>query len=132
MPRSPLVPVPRCGSCRASARSGAEELHEVGAVPAGLEAIYPIVYLDALIIQVRHEKRVTNESCFLVIGIGIDGQREALGFWIAGTEGAKLWSGILTEPRNWGVQDILVAFVDGLEGFPEAIESVNSVLRRAI
>lgn len=89
-----------------------------------LEAVYPIVYLDAFIIKVRHEKRVINKSCYLVIGIGVDGQKEALGFWIAETEGAKLWLGILTELRNRGVHDILIACVDGLKGFPEAIESV--------
>lgn len=89
-----------------------------------LEAVYPIVYLDAFILKVRHEKRVINKSCYLVIGIGVDGQKEALGFWIAETEGAKLWLGILTELRNRGVQDILIACVDGLKGFPEAIESV--------
>ena len=82
------------------------------------------MYLDAFIIKVRHEKRVINKSCYLVIGIGADGQKEALGFWIAETEGAKLWLGILTELRNRGVQDILIACVDGLKGFPESIESV--------
>lgn len=89
-----------------------------------LDAIYPIVYLDAFILKIRHEKRVINKSCYLVIGIGVDGQKEALGFWIAETEGAKLWLGILTELRNRGVHDILIACVDGLKGFPEAIESV--------
>ena len=89
-----------------------------------LDAIYPIVYFDAFVIKVRHEKRVINKSCYLVIGVGMDGQKDALGFWIAETEGAKLWLGVLTELRNRGLQDILIACVDGLKGFPEAIESV--------
>lgn len=89
-----------------------------------LESVYPIVFLDAFVLKVRHEKRVINKSCYLAIGIGVDGQKEALGFWIAETEGAKLWLGILTELKNRGVNDILIACVDGLKGFPEAIESV--------
>lgn len=89
-----------------------------------LDSVYPIVYLDAFIIKVRHEKRVINKSCYLVIGVGVDGHKEALGFWIAETEGAKLWLNILTELRNRGLLDILIACVDGLKGFPEAIASV--------
>ena len=89
-----------------------------------LDSVYPIVYLDAFIIKVRHEKRVINKSCYLVIGVGVDGHKEALGFWIAETEGAKLWLGILTELRNRGLTDILIACVDGLKGFPEAIATI--------
>jgi len=89
-----------------------------------LERIYPIVYLDALVIKVRHDKRVINKSVHLAIGVREDGMKEALGFWLAETEGAKFWLSVLTELKNRGVHDILIACVDGLKGFPEAIESV--------
>lgn len=89
-----------------------------------LERIYPIVYLDALVIKVRHDKRVINKSVHLAIGVREDGMKEALGFWLAETEGAKFWLGVLTELKNRGLNDILIACVDGLKGFPEAIESV--------
>jgi putative transposase len=89
-----------------------------------LESVYPILYLDAIVIKVRQDKRVVNKSCYLAIGVNCDGHKEALGFWIAESEGAKLWLGILTELRNRGLQDVLIACVDGLRGFPEAIESV--------
>jgi putative transposase len=89
-----------------------------------LERIYPIVYLDALVIKVRFEKRVINKSVHLAIGVREDGMKEALGFWMAETEGAKFWLGVLTELKTRGLQDILIACVDGLKGFPEAIESV--------
>lgn len=89
-----------------------------------LERVYPIVYLDALVIKVRHDKRVINKSVHLAIGVREDGMKEALGFWLAETEGAKFWLTVLTELKNRGVHDILIACVDGLKGFPEAIESV--------
>jgi putative transposase len=89
-----------------------------------LERIYAIVYLDALVIKVRSEKRVINKSVHLAIGIREDGVKEALGFWMAETEGAKFWLGVLSELKQRGLQDILIACVDGLKGFPEAIESV--------
>ncbi len=89
-----------------------------------LDEVYPILYLDAFVLKVRQERRVINKSCYLAIGVGIDGQKQALGFWLAETEGAKFWLGILTELRNRGVNDVLIACVDGLKGFPEAIESI--------
>jgi putative transposase len=89
-----------------------------------LERIYPIVYLDALVIKVRSDKRVINKSVHLAIGVREDGMKEALGFWMSETEGAKFWLGVLTELKNRGLHDILIACVDGLKGFPEAIESV--------
>lgn len=89
-----------------------------------LEPVYPIVYLDALFVKMRHEGRVGNRAVYVVIGVGLEGRKEVLGLWIGDTEGAKFWLGIVTELRNRGVQDIFIACVDGLKGFPEAIETV--------
>jgi putative transposase len=89
-----------------------------------LEPIYPIVYLDALMVKMRHEGRVENRAVFIGIGVTLEGGKEVLGLWTNATEGAKFWLQILTEIRNRGVQDILIACVDGLKGFPEAIQSV--------
>lgn len=89
-----------------------------------LEPIYMIVYLDALIVKMRHEGRVENRAVFVAIGVAQEGHKEVLGLWTSATEGAKLWLQILTEIRNRGVNDILIACVDGLKGFPEAIEAV--------
>jgi len=89
-----------------------------------LEPIYAIVYLDALIVKMRHEGRVENRAVLVGIGVTLEGSKEVLGLWTSATEGAKFWLQILTEIRNRGVQDILIACVDGLKGFPEAIQSV--------
>lgn len=89
-----------------------------------LEKVYPILYLDALVVKVRENGRVINKSVYLVIGVNLQGLKEVLGIWIAETEGASFWLGIITELRNRGVEDIFIACVDGLKGFPEAIESV--------
>jgi putative transposase len=89
-----------------------------------LDAIYPIVYLDCLVVKIKHNNQVTNKAIYLALGINMEGQKELLGMWIAQTEGAKFWLGVLTELRNRGIKDILVACVDGLVGFPEAIEAV--------
>jgi len=89
-----------------------------------LEPIYPIVYLDALMVKMRHEGRVENRAVFVGIGVNLEGVKEVLGLWTSATEGAKFWLQILTEIRNRGVNDILIACVDGLKGFPEAIQSV--------
>ena len=89
-----------------------------------LEPIYPIVYLDALMVKMRHEGRVENRAVFVGIGVTLEGNKEVLGLWTSATEGAKFWLQILTEVRNRGVNDILIACVDGLKGFPEAIQSV--------
>jgi putative transposase len=89
-----------------------------------LESIYPIVYLDALMVKMRHEGRVENRAVFIGIGVTLEGSKEVLGLWTNATEGAKFWLQILTEIRNRGVQDILIACVDGLKGFPEAIQSI--------
>jgi putative transposase len=89
-----------------------------------LEPIYMIVYLDALMVKMRHEGRVDNRAVFVGIGVTQEGSKEVLGLWTNATEGAKLWLQILTEIRNRGVKDILIACVDGLKGFPEAIQTV--------
>ena len=88
-----------------------------------LDKIYPIVYLDALVIKVQQDKRVINKAFYLVLGVNLEGQKELLGIWISENEGAKFWLNVLTEIRNRGVEDILIACVDGLTGFPEAIET---------
>ena len=89
-----------------------------------LDAIYPIVYLDALMVKARDSGHIVNKAVYLAIGIRLDGTKEVLGLWIATTEGAKFWLSVVTELKNRGVQDIFLACVDGLKGFPEAIESV--------
>jgi len=89
-----------------------------------LDAVYPIVYLDAIHLKMRSEGHVQNQAVYLALGIHLDGHKELLGLWIGESEGAKFWLGVLTELRNRGVEDILIACVDGLKGFPEAIESV--------
>jgi putative transposase len=89
-----------------------------------LEKIYTIVYLDALVIKVQEDKRVINKAFYLAVGVNLDGEKELLGIWISQNEGAKFWLNVLTEIKNRGVEDIFVACVDGLTGFPEAIEAV--------
>ena len=89
-----------------------------------LDGCYPIVYLDGLSIKVRHNKQVTNKTIYLALGLNVAGEKELLGLWIAESEGAKFWLQVLTELRNRGIQDILIACVDGLTGFPDAIETI--------
>jgi len=89
-----------------------------------LEAVYPIVYLDALFVKMRHEGRVENRAVYVAIGVSMEGRKEVLGLWTSSSEGAKFWLSILTELRHRGVKDIFIACVDGLKGFPQAIESV--------
>ncbi|MFB1449520.1 IS256 family transposase [Yersinia pestis] len=89
-----------------------------------LDALYPIVYLDCIVVKVRHNGSVINKAVFLALGINTEGQKELLGMWLAENEGAKFWLSVLTELKNRGLQDILIACVDGLKGFPDAINSV--------
>ena len=89
-----------------------------------LEDVYPVVFLDALVLKVRDGGTVLRKACYLAMAIGMDGSREVLGLWFQETEGAKFWMQVLSELRHRGVQDILIACVDGLKGFPEAIEAV--------
>jgi putative transposase len=89
-----------------------------------LEPVYPIVYLDALMVKMRTEGRVENRAVYVAIGITMEGQKEVLGLWTSANEGAKFWLQVLTELKNRGVEDIFIACVDGLKGFPQAIETV--------
>jgi transposase-like protein len=89
-----------------------------------LDAVYPIVYLDALVVKVRHEGRVINKAIHLALGVNLAGHKELLGLWMTTNESSKFWLSILTELQNRGVKDIFIACVDGLTGFPEAIETV--------
>ncbi len=89
-----------------------------------LEAVYPIVYLDCIVVKIRQDKRVINKSVYLALGINLEGHKELLGLWIAETEGAKFWLNVLTELQNRGVKHMLITCVDGLSGFPDAINTV--------
>lgn len=89
-----------------------------------LDAVYPIVYLDCLMAKVNHDKRVINKAVYLALGINLEGQKELLGMWISENEGSKFWLDVLTQLQNRGVHDILIACVDGLTGFPQAITTV--------
>ncbi len=89
-----------------------------------LDALYPIVYMDCIVVKVRQNGRVISKAVFLALGINTEGQKELLGMWLAENEGAKFWLSVLAELKNRGLQDILIACVDGLKGFPDAINSV--------
>lgn len=89
-----------------------------------LAPVWPIVYLDALVIRIREGGVVRRKSAYLAIGVGLDGLKEVLGIWLEETEGAKFWLKVVTELRNRGIEDIIIACVDGLKGFPQALESV--------
>ncbi len=96
-----------------------EEVREWQGRP--LERLYPIVFLDALRVKVRDEGLVRNKAIYVALGITAEGEKEVLGLWIEQTEGAKFWLKVLNELKSRGVEDILIAVVDGLKGFPEAI-----------
>ena len=89
-----------------------------------LDPVYPVVYLDCLVVKCRDSGAIVNKSVYLALGINLEGKKELLGMWIAGSEGAKFWLNVVTELKNRGLQDIFIACVDGLKGFPEAINSV--------
>ena len=89
-----------------------------------LDAVYPILYLDALQVKVKDQGRVSNKAIYLAIGLNLAGTKEVLGMWASENEGAKFWLAIITELKTRGVKDILIACVDGLKGFPEAIETI--------
>lgn len=89
-----------------------------------LDAVYPIVYLDCIVFKIRQDKRVINKAIYLVLGINIEGHKERLGMWVSENEGAKFWLSVLTDLQNRGVEQILIACVDGLKGFPDAINTV--------
>ncbi len=89
-----------------------------------LEALYPIVYLDALMVKMRQDGKVDNRAVYTAIGINMEGEKSVLGLWVSGNEGAKYWMAVLTNLKNRGMKDAFVICTDGLKGFPEAIEAV--------
>lgn len=89
-----------------------------------LAPVYPIVYLDCLVVRSRETGSVQNKSVYLALGVNCDGEKELLGLWLAQTEGAKFWLSVMNELKNRGLDDIFIACVDGLKGFPDAIEAV--------
>lgn len=96
-----------------------DEIYEWQSRP--LDAVYPIVYLDCIVLKVRQDNRVINKSMYVALGVNMDGHKELLGLWLAENEGAKFWLSVLSELKNRGLTDILIACVDGLKGFPNAI-----------
>jgi len=88
-----------------------------------LEEIYPIIYLDALVVKVRDGHQVRNRAAHIAVGVDLDGVKHVLGIWVQASEGAKFWAGVCAELRNRGVRDVLIVCCDGLTGFPEAIEA---------
>lgn len=88
-----------------------------------LEEIYPIIYLDALVVKIRDGHTVKNRAAHLAVGVDLDGVKHVLGIWVQATEGAKFWAGVCAELRNRGIRDTLIVCCDGLTGFPEAIEA---------
>jgi transposase-like protein len=89
-----------------------------------LDAVYPIVWLDGIVVKVHHGKQVVNKSVHVVLGVNLKGEKEVLGLWVAENKGAKFWLSVLTELKNRGVQDIYIACMDGLKGLPEAVLAV--------
>ena len=89
-----------------------------------LEDVYPVIFLDALVLKIREGGTVGRRACYLALGITLDGDRDVLGLWFQETEGAKFWMQVLSELKHRGVSDILICCVDGLKGFPEAIEAI--------
>ena len=89
-----------------------------------LESIYPIVFLDALVVKIKENRQVINKSIYLALGVNLDGKKELLGMLVSQNEGAKFWLSVLTELKNRGLNDIFITCIDGLNGFPDAIEAV--------
>jgi putative transposase len=89
-----------------------------------LEDVYPVIFLDCLVLKIREGGTVQRRACYLALGVTVDGERDVLGMWFQETEGAKFWLQVLTELKQRGVRDVLIACVDGLKGFPDAIEAV--------
>lgn len=89
-----------------------------------LDSVYPIIYLDALVVKVRSDGAVSNHAVYVALGVNLEGRKEVLGLWVSQNEGSKFWLRVLTELQNRGLQDVLIACVDGLSGFSEAITSV--------
>jgi len=89
-----------------------------------LDAVYPMIYLDALVVKIRDTGHVRNKAIYVAIGVNMQGVKEVLGLWAGQSEGAKFWLQVLTELKNRGVEDVFIVSIDGLKGFPEAIETV--------
>jgi len=89
-----------------------------------LEPVYPIVYLDCIVVKIRENNKVINKAIYLALGVNLEGHKELLGMWISENERAKFWLNVLTELQNRGLNDILIACIDGLKGFPNAISTV--------
>ena len=89
-----------------------------------LDDVYPVIFLDALVLKIREGGTVQRRACYLALGLTVDGERDVLGMWFQETEGAKFWMQVLTDLKQRGVRDILICCVDGLKGFPEAIEAI--------
>ncbi|BAS18422.1 probable transposase for insertion sequence element (plasmid) [Arthrobacter sp. Hiyo8] len=88
-----------------------------------LDPIYPILYLDAIVVKIRDGHQVKNKAAHIAVGVDLDGVKRVLGIWIQASEGAKFWAGVCAELANRGVKDVLIACCDGLTGFPEAIQA---------
>lgn len=89
-----------------------------------LDPVYPLIFFDCIVVKSREDVKVSNRSVYVALAIDIEGKKEILGLWIAPTEGAKFWLGVMTELKNRGVKDLFIASIDGLKGLPEAIETV--------
>ena len=89
-----------------------------------LDDVYPVLLLDALVLKIREGGSVQRKACYLALGVTVEGERDVLGMWFQDTEGAKFWMQVLSELKQRGVRDILICCVDGLKGFPEAIEAI--------
>ena len=90
----------------------------------GLEAVYPVVYIDALVLKVRDQGKVENKAVHIAVGVTLDGERDVLGLWLERTEGAKFWASVLSDLKQRGVEDVLILCADGLAGLPAAVEAV--------
>lgn len=89
-----------------------------------LEMIYPIVFLDALVVKIKEGRQIINKAVYIALGVNTEGQKEVLGLWVSKNEGAKFWMSVLTDIQNRGIKDIFICCTDGLSGFPDAIEAV--------
>ena len=89
-----------------------------------LDEVYPIIYLDCIVVKIRQDKRVINKAVYVALGVNMAGQKELLRLWLSENEGAKFWLSVLTELKNRGIKDVFVACVDGLTGFPDAVATV--------
>ena len=99
-----------------------------------LDDVYPVVFLDALVLKIREGGTVQRRACYLALGVTVEGERDVLGMWFQETEGAKFWMQVLSELKQRGVADILLCCIDGLKGFPEAIEAIypNTVVQTCV